>query len=179
MKRIKRVLSFLLTAAFLLSASGIAMAAPSSDEFGIIASAEEMAANPGAKAKVMDTMKEFEDELHQLAALEMAALDLRQQEIEKRDQIMSLTIDTWDAQDKEALQEARALQKTIKPINEEVQALRKDIAQERKAFRQDCKNGKLDDAQAHIDQVLELSSDLNGKLESKIAIFDEIINTLS
>ncbi|HWP97129.1 MAG TPA: hypothetical protein VN426_09780 [Syntrophomonadaceae bacterium] len=190
-----KTLVAVLTAMMLLFNAGLAAAAPASsglgtsgtnltmglsdeDLSGVLVDNAEGSAS-GLQNIRSSVIKQFESEFHQIAQLENAKLGLRQQEVEKIDQILSLTVTALDQQDKEALQEARQLRQSIKTINQNIRSLHQQVTQERQAFRQACKNGDLDSAGSHINQVIELMTQINGKLQEKLGIFDQIISTLS
>lgn len=179
MKRFKKLLMVLLAATFLIGGSGTALAAPNTNNHGVNADDELAVTASGATAKMVTVLKQFEDEYHQLAALESEFLGMKQEEVQKKDQILSLTIDAVENDNKDALQEARKLHQDLKKITKDIQNLTKQAKDEQTAFRQACKGGDLGTAGTHITNEIDLRSQINVKLQEKLGIFDQIISVLS
>lgn len=189
----KKTLVAVLTAMLLLFNAGLAAAAPTNlgtsgisqtttvsdgDLSGALVD-NALGSASGLQNLRGSVIKQFEGELHQIAQLEITRLGLKQQEVEKNDQILSLTGAAMNQQNKEALQEARQLHQSVKTINQDIRSLNQQTSQERQAFRQACKSGDLEAAGSHINQVIELMTQINGKLQEKLGIFDQIISVLS
>lgn len=134
---------------------------------------------PGQPGKNAAILNQFNGELLKVDQLEIDFLSLRQYEIQKQGQIRSLMFTALTNKNVEALKQARALQKDIKPIEKAMKDLRKQITNETREFRKACNNGNIEAARAHINQVINLMGQNNAKFKEKLSIQDQIIQTLS
>lgn len=131
------------------------------------------------KAGRLEVLKEFLDEIHQVNALRMERHTLRAQVIEKNDALLDLYIAAKESGNEEALAAAKEKREQIKGIHEEIKGLQGQVAAEKKAFKEAVKNGDKEGAQGHIEQVITLKTAINGKIQEKIALLEEIIDILS
>jgi len=106
-------------------------------------------------------------------------LNLKIQITEKHDEILDLFIEARESQDIEALKAAKEIREQVKTVNEEIRSLHDQIAAERKAFREEVKNGNIEAAGEHIDSIISLITLRNGKIQEKIELLDDIIDVLS
>ncbi|KJS82122.1 MAG: hypothetical protein JM58_15445 [Peptococcaceae bacterium BICA1-8] len=127
----------------------------------------------------LDIMKEFVDELHTINALKMESNTLRNQVIGKHDILIDLYIAAREADNQDALQEAKAFREQIKELNDEIRDIQKQINDARNAFRDEVQNGNIAGAQGHINSVIDLLTLQNGKIIGKIELLAHIIEILS
>lgn len=130
-------------------------------------------------SKRFEILKEFKDEIHEINALRIQRHSLQIKVIERRDKILDLYIEARENGNKGALKEAGEVRKEIKVLNEEIRGLIEQIAEERKAFKEDAKEGSYDAARGHAESVISLLEQVNGKIEEKIELLDQIIDILS
>lgn len=133
----------------------------------------------GRQDKKAAFLNQFTSELEKVDQLEIDFLSLRQYEIQKRGQIRSLMFTALTNKDFESLKQAQELHKNLKPIENAMKDLRKQITNETREFRQACTNGNVDAARAYINQVINLMGQNNAKFKEKLAIQDQIIQVLS
>lgn len=126
----------------------------------------------------LQVLKEYRDELHKINSLREERLGLKTQIVQKQDHILDLVIQAADNHNQEALKEAGLVRKQIQALNNDMQALRQSMASEMKDFRQSVKAGDKVQAQAHINHIITLFEEANGKLGQKIILLDQIIAIL-
>lgn len=171
----KKIFAMVLVGLMILTFAGSVFAAGLGEDLSVM-SMEQTTENKGIR---FNALKEFKDEIHQINSLRIEKLDLRTQVIEKQDQLLDLYIEARENADREALKEARDIKQQIKAVNEEMKSLYQQVKEERTAFKEDVKNGDLDAAEEHIDSVISLLELVNGKIQEKIELLDDIMDVLS
>jgi len=124
-------------------------------------------------------LAKFQDELHQVADLRIAWHNLSIQILEKKSTILTLTVEAQQNQNMEALKAAREIKQELNPINEAIRSLHEQLRTEHEAFWQSLKTGDFDEAEVHIQNWISLGESINANVESKLPIFDSIIDILS
>lgn len=169
----RKTVTMLFVCLLVLSIAGAAFAAdpqlPGTDPQGVLEH----------KRARLDKLAEFQGEIHRINDLRIERLQLRIQVIEKHDKILDLLIEAREENNLEALKEAREVRQQIKEINREIASLHQQAAGERKAFREAVKEGNIDKARTHLNNVIDLLKKINSNIEEKIDLLDKIIEILS
>ena len=126
-----------------------------------------------------EILKEFQDETHSINALKIDKLNLKIEVVQKQDVILDLDLSARDAGNTDALQEAKEVRKEVKELNKEIKDVQVQVAAERKAFREEVRNGEMDTAREHINEIISLKETINEKMTDKIDLLNEIMEILS
>jgi len=141
---------------------------------------QEKMENGGNGQMRFEAMKEFKDEIHRINELRMERNTLRNQVIGKQDTILDLYIVAREAgNNEEALQAVKGVRHQIKDINREIGNIAKTIRDERKAFREEVKNGNTEAAREHVNNVITYQTMINEKIKAKIDLLSNIVDILS
>jgi hypothetical protein len=169
----KKKLVLLMMCLMMLGAGSAFAATPT------IAEADPAVSEMVAPVKKFQLLKEFQDELHTINGLRVARLETKAEIIKKQDQTLDLLLAAKDNGNKEGLKKAAEIRKQIHAVNEELKGLWESVHAEMKAFRQAVKDRDSAAAQVHIDKVISLYGQINGKLAEKAGLYDQIIVALS
>ena len=99
--------------------------------------------------------------------------------IERQDQLVDLYIEARENGNREALMAAKEERNQIEGIHDEIKALHEQAAATRKAFREAVKNNDKETANAEIENLVDIHSSINDKIEEKIEVLNKIIDILS
>jgi hypothetical protein len=132
-----------------------------------------------SKVSKYDVLKEFTDELHQIDQLRIEKHGLQAQIIAKKDTILDLYIAARENGNKGALQAAREQHKQLSIIRQEIKELRELTVVEIKAFKEMVKAENKEAATQHIQSVITLQSAINGKIEQKNNVLNQVIDLLN
>lgn len=125
-----------------------------------------------------EVLKEFTEEIHQINALRIERNNLKNQIIEKNDTILDLYIEARENDNKEALEQAREKRQGIQGINQELRGLHEQLNEARRDFKEEIKNNNIESAREYINQIIEIKTAINEKMQEKIEMLDEIIDIL-
>lgn len=140
---------------------------------------QRQAEREAARIAKLNKLKEFNDELDQISALQRERLSLRIEVNESHQQIRSLLITALENQDEEALQEAREVRQELDSLNEEIRAMHEELQENRQGFREALQNDDISQAQVNIDNMIQISGNINSKDREKLDILQRIIAILS
>lgn len=127
----------------------------------------------------LDKLKEFNDELDQISAYKRERLSLRIEINQAHQEIRHLIITVLENQDKEVLQEAREVRQELEGLSEEIRALHEEFQVNRQGFRESLINDDIPQAQAYVDNMIQISGDINSLIMEKLDILQRIIVILS
>ena len=124
-------------------------------------------------------MEEFQEELHKRNDAKIERLELQQQIVEKKDQLLDLTLAASKGDNIEKLSELKEVKEQIQAVNNDIKDLHKLIKVEKTEFKKLVKNKKIDLAHNQANQLLSLGEKVNEKLQDKVELLDEMIAILS
>lgn len=169
----KKIITMLLVGLMVLSSSIVAFAEEPSDSLTGDALKEEQ------MSERLNLKKEFVEEIHQINGLRIERNKLQIQVIERQDQLVDLYIEARENGNKEALEAAKEERNQIKGLREEIKSLHEQAAAAREAFREAVKNKDKETADAQLEELMNIHSSINEKIEEKIEVLNTIIDTLS
>lgn len=124
-------------------------------------------------------MEEFQEELHSRNEAKIERLELHQQIIEKKDQLLDLTLAASKSDNKEMVSELKEVKKQIQAVNNDLKDLHKLIKVEKNEFNKLVKHEEIDLAHKQANQMLSLGEKVNEKLRDKVELLDELIAILN
>lgn len=176
----KKSLVAVLTAMLLMFNVGMAMAAPfGSGTTAIPRPVTDDMLVPDFFMEPQNVTQTCEDKLHEIFALEMTTLELRLEEVELRDSILTKLVSAYDNDYTYSIERARELQRTITPINQETRELNAQILTEWQAFHADAVAENSASAETHLDNIINLKNQVNDNVEDKIEILEDIKSVLT
>lgn len=176
----RKSLIAVLTAMLLMFNAGMAMAAPptSGPVAALRLGADDM--------MIVDFFMEpqnvtqvCEDRLHEIFALETTTLELRLEETELRDSILSKMVSAYDNDYDSCIENARELQRDAATITREIRDLNARILTEWQGFHEDAIAENSTGAENHLDNIISLKTQVNDKLEDKLDILEDAKTALT
>lgn len=158
---------------FMMIGTGSAFAAASSSD-----TTDPTVSQMVAPVKKAAVLKAFTAQLHTINNLRETRLETKVEIVKKQDQLLDLTLAAREKGNKDGLKQAAEVRKQIKSLDGEIQGLWNNLNSEMKAFRQAVKDRNSDSAKTHIDSVISLYGQINGKMIDKAGLYDKIITIL-
>lgn len=176
----KKTLIAALTAMLLMFNVGMAIAAPP-------VSGPGSALRLGADDMIMvdffmepqNVTQVCEDKLHEIFALETTTLELRLDEMELRDSILSKLVSAYDNDYDHCIEYARELQRDAATVTREIRDLNAQILTEWQGFHEDAVAEDSAGADTHLNNIISLKTQINDKLEDKLDILEDIKSALT
>lgn len=120
-----------------------------------------------------------EDKLHEIFALETTTLELRLEETELRDSILSKLVSAYDNDYDSCIENARELQRDAATVTRVIRDLNAQIVTEWQGFHEDAIAEDSASAEIHLDNIISLKTQVNDKLEDKLDILEDIKTALT
>lgn len=127
----------------------------------------------------LDLLKEFNADIHKIDALRVERNQLQIQVVEKHDNLVDLIVQAKEAKNKEALQAAKETKQQLKGLNDEIKALHEQSKAAKEAFRTALKNKDKDKANTELQNLININTSINNKLQNKVQVLGAIVDILS
>lgn len=138
----------------------------------------ELGRQHGGKGRFA-ALKEFQEEIITFNTLRIQQHQLQIEVITNHNEILPLAIAAVDEQNFEVLKQAGEVKALIADLHAEMKRLQEQINTERRAFREQARNGNFDEAREHAEMVITLKAAFNEQLEQKLVYQAEIIGILT
>jgi len=124
-------------------------------------------------------LKEFQDEYHLINDLRTEDLELRVVLLDKKDKVLDLYIDAVESGKRDLLKKGKEIRKEIGDINQQIEEINQQINVDREATKDSLNEKDLSQASLHINNIIDLLNEKNELLETKIELYDELIELFS